>query len=100
MWYRSNAEVAGKCDANLSIFSPGGEKLSTVDMVADLTSGTMARTICGMQSFPVSRQGIYVFVVSQKKTKEGWAEVARLPLQIVIAGGQAPIGIGSTTTSA
>lgn len=93
MWYRDNFEVADKCDARLVILSPEGETLSKLDIVADLTSAPRARTICGLEAFPVSRQGIYKFVVSQKTTKDEWKEVARLPLEIVISQGPPPMGI-------
>jgi hypothetical protein len=98
LWYRADPDIGGKCKARIRVLSPEGEEVGTMDTPVDLSSAPRARLISRWDFLLVSRSGLYWFVVSSEKPKEGWMEVARVPLQVVFAQGQPLSGQISTTT--
>lgn len=87
-WYRTDYDKPELAKARLRLLSPNGVAAIVQEFDIRLTESTGYRAVMRLALFPISGFGLYRFVIERSvahpDAKEGWEQVASLPLDVKI----------------
>ncbi len=83
LWARDENSTAESATARIRLRTPGGLEDEIGQFAVDLSHYARYRSRMMITHLLVDRAGYYEFMV-ERQSGEGWAEVARVPLQLVI----------------
>jgi hypothetical protein len=90
LWYRVPMEQPAAGNARIRLLAPeAGQELAAFGVNVNLNDHHRARTRLAIVGIPLTGPGTYFFSV-ELESDGGFHEVARVPLEIVVAGAMAP----------
>ena len=85
LWERNRAQEPERALGRLTIQGPTGRPLGGAEFEINLGEKSRTRTIAKLEGLPVSGAGRHAMVVECRSVPENeWAQVARIPFELVI----------------
>lgn len=86
VWYRSTPEVGSRGSGRVSLLKPDGElAIPPMEFAIDLTNFFRARNIARIAGLPIAGIGIYFFKLELRTDAGLWRQVAKIPLNVLLA---------------
>ncbi len=84
LWARSDEEASEKGTGRVRILDPDGKALGGADSDVDLSTFLRLRSRNRFMVFPVTKLGMYDFVVEYKTADEDWTIMFNVPVRVKV----------------
>lgn len=87
LWARTDPEKPARGRARVCLIEPDGSERDPFEIDIDLMTYQRSRTRFQMSGLPIRLAGRYYFRIEiHTQGEEGWGEVSRIPLEVVLQG--------------
>lgn len=88
LWYRDPRSEPQSIESKLTLLAPDGHVLRETHYHVDLGEHELIRGRTALESIPIQGLGRYYLAVSKRVDGAAWTEVARLPLDLMLANAE------------